>query len=135
MQANAPIGDLITEAAQFDPLPDGVENWHDQQTYKHTDKIGREIGPLRRTALPDKLLVLVHRHLIHLAKVSMDNSSACEKRTAVLVSLLRQEFAAHTTFTRSPFGSGSRWMSMVKSIALMMPSPNSSWINALSVVP
>jgi hypothetical protein len=31
-----------------------------------------------------------------------------------------------TTFTRSPLGSGWRTMSMLKSMALMMPSPNSS---------
>ncbi len=40
-----------------------------------------------------------------------------------------------TMRTRSPFGSGSRAMSMEKSMALMMPSPNSSWMSALSVVP
>ena len=40
-----------------------------------------------------------------------------------------------TTFTRSPFGSAWRSMSMLKSIALMMPSPNSSWISSLMVVP
>ena len=41
----------------------------------------------------------------------------------------------NTTFTRSPLGSGVRTMSMLKSIALMMPSPNSSWISSLMVVP
>ncbi len=40
-----------------------------------------------------------------------------------------------TTLTRSPFGSDSRRMSMEKSIALMIPSPNSSWISSLMVVP
>ena len=40
-----------------------------------------------------------------------------------------------TIFTRSPFGSGSRDRSRSKSIALMMPSPNSSWISAFKVVP
>ncbi|MFM2074192.1 MAG: hypothetical protein RJB34_497 [Pseudomonadota bacterium] len=40
-----------------------------------------------------------------------------------------------TTFTRSPLGSGWRTMSMLKSMALMMPSPNSSWISSLMVVP
>ncbi len=37
--------------------------------------------------------------------------------------------------TRSHFGSGSRCRSMLKSIAPMMPSPNSSWISAFSVAP
>jgi hypothetical protein len=46
-----------------------------------------------------------------------------------------RHFPLSTTFTRSPFGSGSRVMSIEKSIALMMPSPNSSWINSLIVVP
>lgn len=40
-----------------------------------------------------------------------------------------------TTRTRSPFGSGSRWMSIEKSMALMIPSPNSSWISSLIVDP
>jgi hypothetical protein len=40
-----------------------------------------------------------------------------------------------TTLTRSPFGSGCRTMSMLKSMALMIPSPNSSWISSLIVVP
>ncbi len=39
------------------------------------------------------------------------------------------------TFTRSPFGSGSFSTSISKSIALMMPSPNFSWISSFSVVP
>ena len=37
--------------------------------------------------------------------------------------------------TRSPAAFGSRFMSMRKSIALMMPSPNSSWMSSLKVVP
>ena len=37
--------------------------------------------------------------------------------------------------TRSPLGSASRVRSMLKSMALMMPSPNSSWISDLKVVP
>ena len=37
--------------------------------------------------------------------------------------------------TRSPLGSGSRCRSILKSMALMIPSPNSSWISSLKVVP
>src|SRR5690606_36189070 len=40
-----------------------------------------------------------------------------------------------TILTQSPFGSASRWMSIEKSIALMMPSPNSSWISSFIVEP
>jgi len=40
-----------------------------------------------------------------------------------------------TIFTRSPFGSSTREISIEKSIALMMPSPNSSWIRDLIVMP
>ena len=39
------------------------------------------------------------------------------------------------SFTRSPFWSGCRSSPMSKSIALMMPSPNSSWISSFQVVP
>ncbi len=39
------------------------------------------------------------------------------------------------TLTRSPLGSGTRSTLNSKSIALMIPSPNSSSISALSVVP
>jgi hypothetical protein len=38
-------------------------------------------------------------------------------------------------FTRSPFGFGSRSNSMLKSIADMMPSPNSSSISAFQTGP
>ena len=38
-------------------------------------------------------------------------------------------------FTRSPFWSGWRSMVMSKSMADMMPSPNSSWISSFQVVP
>ena len=38
-------------------------------------------------------------------------------------------------FTRSPLGSGSFSTSIVKSIALMMPSPIVSWITSLSGKP
>ena len=38
-------------------------------------------------------------------------------------------------FTRSPFWSGCRSRVMSKSMALMMPSPNSSWIISFHVVP
>ncbi len=40
-----------------------------------------------------------------------------------------------TILTRSPFGSGWRVTSRSKSIALMVPSPNSSSIKAFTVVP
>src|SRR6185436_15345438 len=36
-----------------------------------------------------------------------------------------------STRTRSPFSFASRAMSIEKSMALMMPSPNSSWISSL----
>jgi hypothetical protein len=39
------------------------------------------------------------------------------------------------TTTRAPLGSSSRLMSKVKSIALMMPSPNCSWITSYIVAP
>lgn len=37
--------------------------------------------------------------------------------------------------TRSPFWSGCRSNTMPKSIPLMIPSPNSSWIMSFQVVP
>ena len=40
-----------------------------------------------------------------------------------------------TTFTRPPSGSACCWMFILESTALMMPSPNSSWISSLMVVP
>lgn len=49
--------------------------------------------------------------------------------------LYGRNFPLITMLTRSPFGSGSRCRSILKSIALMMPSPNSSWMSALNVVP
>src|SRR5262249_16008592 len=39
------------------------------------------------------------------------------------------------TLTLSPFGSGLRSIVISKSMALIMPSPNSSWINSFHVVP
>ena len=39
------------------------------------------------------------------------------------------------TLTRSPFGSGRRSIVMSKSIADMMPSPNSSSISAFQAAP
>ena len=42
---------------------------------------------------------------------------------------------SRVTTTRSPAGSGTRWTSKRKLIALMMPSPNSSWISSLIVGP
>ena len=39
------------------------------------------------------------------------------------------------TFTRSPLGSGRRSRLISKSIALMIPSPNSSWISSFQVLP
>src|SRR5262249_51902757 len=44
-------------------------------------------------------------------------------------------FPVITSFTRSPFSCAWREMSRSKSVALMMPSPKSSWINSLIVVP
>lgn len=37
--------------------------------------------------------------------------------------------------TASPLGSGSRCRSIMRSMALMMPSPNASWISPLVVLP
>src|SRR5207244_3179598 len=49
--------------------------------------------------------------------------------------LYGKNFPSSVTLTRSPFGSGVFSMFIVKSIALMMPSPKVSWINAFNVVP
>ena len=49
--------------------------------------------------------------------------------------LYGKNFPFKTIFTRSPLGSGTREISIEKSIALMMPSPNSSWISDLIVMP
>jgi hypothetical protein len=49
--------------------------------------------------------------------------------------LYGRNFPLMTMRTRSPLGSGSRAMCIEKSIALMMPSPNSSWMRALIAVP
>ena len=51
------------------------------------------------------------------------------------VFLVRQELAAEGQFDRSPLRSGWRSIAMSKSMALMMPSPNSSWISSFQVVP
>ncbi len=51
------------------------------------------------------------------------------------VIFVRQEFAGHAELTRSPLGSALRVMSISKSIADMMPSPNSSSISAFSAGP
>ena len=40
-----------------------------------------------------------------------------------------------TMYTRSPAGSGSRVRPILKSMALMTPSPNYSWISFLKVLP
>ena len=50
-------------------------------------------------------------------------------------SLYGRNLPLRVSLTRSPFGSGWRSIAMSKSIALMMPSPNSSWINSFQVVP
>src|SRR5260221_13235110 len=60
-------------------------------------------------------------------------------------SSLRREWPHHrlygrnlphmVTWTRSPFGSSTLLISIVKSIALMIPSPNCSWISSLIVSP
>jgi hypothetical protein len=50
--------------------------------------------------------------------------------------IIGQELARHDDFDPVTLGgSGSRLISIEKSIALIMPSPNSSWINSLIVVP
>lgn len=49
--------------------------------------------------------------------------------------LYGRNFPLITIRTRSPLGSVSREISMEKSMALMMPSPNSSWISALIAIP
>jgi hypothetical protein len=46
-----------------------------------------------------------------------------------------RNFPSRTTTTRSPAGSGSRRTSRRKLIALMIPSPNSSWMSSLIVGP
>src|SRR5579883_448528 len=46
-----------------------------------------------------------------------------------------RNFPLYVTTTRSPLGSSFFWMSSSKSMALMMPSPNISWMIALMVVP
>jgi Domain of unknown function (DUF1707) len=46
-----------------------------------------------------------------------------------------KNFPSRTTTTRSPAGSGSRRTSRRKLIALMIPSPNSSWMSSLIVGP
>ena len=49
--------------------------------------------------------------------------------------LYARNFPLMPIFTRSPFWSGWRSRVMSKSIALMIPSPNSSWISSFQVVP
>lgn len=49
--------------------------------------------------------------------------------------LYGKNFPDQTSLTRSPAGSFSRSILMEKSIALMMPSPNSSWIISFSAGP
>ena len=46
-----------------------------------------------------------------------------------------RNFLLRVTTTRSPFGSSCVSMSRVKSVALMMPSPNFSWMISLMVSP
>ena len=48
---------------------------------------------------------------------------------------VRQEFALIGDLYPVAFGSDTRWMSISKSMALMIPSPNISWITALMLVP
>src|SRR5262249_19617676 len=50
-------------------------------------------------------------------------------------SLYGRNLPLRVSLTWSSFGSGWRSIVMSKSIALMMPSPNSSWINSFQVVP
>ena len=54
---------------------------------------------------------------------------------AVTVIAVGQELARMVILTRSPFGLGRRSISRSKSMADMMPSPNSSWISSFQVVP
>ena len=60
---------------------------------------------------------------------------APQSRSDSQYSLYGRNLPLRVSLTRSPFGSGWRSIAMSKSMALMMPSPNSSWISSFQVVP
>ena len=66
-------------------------------------------------------------------------AAACAVPLGVLLARYQRLYGRNlphiVTLTRSPLGSSTFAMSIVKSIALMIPSPNFSWINSLIVVP
>ncbi len=87
---------------------------------------GRRPGPLRIGKRPTPR---------PLSATTENLATAAREASSPQYVLYGKNFPLMTMRTRSPLGSGSRVMSMLKSMADMMPSPNSSWISCLKVVP
>ena len=61
--------------------------------------------------------------------------SSCQTKILTDSNLYGKNLPFIVITTLSPLGSSFFWMSISKSMALMMPSPNISWMIAFIVVP
>jgi type III restriction enzyme len=124
----------------FNPLggPNGEEHWRVlllQPVVDHITKVFA-VALLESEQKHVTGQTEVHqRRLSEVPRLMMRESHSVEVAKCTQYSLYGKNLPDSTTFTRSPLGSGWRTMSMEKSMALMMPSPNSSWISSLMVVP